>query len=175
LSKSEHCHRKESEITIIGAGITGSVLAIILTRMGYKTTIIEKTSLNVNKAGESLTPECKKLLNNLGFKASFNSSQEYLGNLSRWGSDEPSETNFITNPYSNGITVDRSIFDLELLTYAKSTGVDVFLKTEIKHIHEENKEWVVNICNDSEITNLKTQLVIFAAGRSYKYRQSLAT
>lgn len=154
------------DIIIIGGGITGSATSIFLKNLGYKVAVIEKTDLNKFKQGESLSPECKRFFRLLNFTFDSNTSIEYHANNSCWGSSETLTSDFIFNPYGNGISIDRQLLEHRLIEHSHSCGNNILLETTILKIQFTGKVWELSIKNNNNIGIIKSRLVIFATGRT---------
>jgi flavin-dependent dehydrogenase len=153
------------DIVIVGGGVSGSALASSLSKLGYKVAVIERSSLTNFKAGESLSPECKRHFSDLSFQYNETTTSEYYGHISFWGSSVSTSQNFIFNPYGNGFSIDRLAFEKQLLTNAENNGATVFMpaKTTIHHINETC--WESMIEQNGNSFYLRSKLVIYATGR----------
>ncbi len=154
------------DIVLIGGGITGSATSIFLNNLGYKVAVIEKTDLNKFKQGESLSPECKRFFNLLKFHFNENIAIEYYANNSNWGSNETLTSDFIFNPYGNGISIDRQLFEHSLISHSQSCGNNILLETNILKIQFTGNGWELSIKNNNSISIIKSRLLIFATGRN---------
>jgi flavin-dependent dehydrogenase len=154
------------DIIIIGGGITGSATSIFLKNLGYNVAVIEKTDLNKFKQGESLSPECKRFFNLLNFPFNDNIAIEYFANNSNWGSNETLTSDFIFNPYGNGISIDRQLLEHGLISHSQSCGNNILLETSILKIQFLNNNWEISIKNNDKESLIKSRLLIFATGRT---------
>lgn len=156
------------DIVISGGGVSGSALASSLAKQGYKVAVIERSSLDNFKAGESLSPECKRHFSELSFQYNETTTSEYYGHISFWGSPAGSTQDFIFNPYGNGFSIDRLAFEKQLLTHAENNGVTVFMPAKTI-IHQINVTcWESNIEQNGNRFLLRSKLVIYATGRSVR-------
>lgn len=153
---------------IIGGGITGSAAAISFVKLGYSVALIEKSGFEKFKAGESLSPECKKYFSVIDFDIDHSCSSEYYGTRSLWGSNEINEKSFIYNPYGNGIAIDRNGFELQLFHHAGNCGAKTFPAAKTKNIITHKDRCQVVVEQNGETRLLNSGLVIYATGRSGK-------
>ena len=155
----------EFDIAIIGAGITGSVASISLQSLGYKIAIIERTNLSTFKQGESLAPECKRYFHFLGLNFSSETAIEYSGNSFVWGEDSVKTNDFIFNPYGNGLSIDKTYFEQQLMAHAKNKGVIIFQESKIVNIIFQEKIGNITLDVAEEEKVIKARFIIFATGR----------
>jgi flavin-dependent dehydrogenase len=158
---------------VIGGGLAGSVFAISLAKKGYKIVLVEKSDLSKYKAGESLSPECKRYLHKLGLNLSELPAHEYYGNDSAWGSDKIEEHNFIFNPFGSGISIDRNVFEQKVIENALTQGVEVYLNTKTNSIKRVRNRFVTVFENNDQTVVLTTSLVVYATGRANPSQTSL--
>lgn len=156
------------DFVIIGGGITGSITSIQLTKQGYRVALIERSNLEHFKPGESLAPRCRNLIDNLGIALRLEVTKEYFGNSSRWGSDELVSTDFIFNPYGNGVSVDRAGFELSLIGSARDSGVAIFLQTQILQMRPTKSGYLITVNNDRR--PIESKIAIIATGRNSSLR-----
>jgi flavin-dependent dehydrogenase len=123
------------DVAIIGGGPAGSAAAIRLARAGSSVILIEKESRREFKAGETLPPEAKPLLSDLGVGvAELNEQLASYGNESAWGSDRLVSNPFIKSPYGKGWHLDRPGFDQMLRRVARNAGACVLDDTAVTGI-----------------------------------------
>ena len=111
-------------VLVVGAGPAGASAAIFLAAQGFEVQAIDRRdSLRAEpgalpKIGESLPPDAKTLLGQLGVWEAFESGPHLrcTGNKSYWGSGEVRYHDFLTHPLGHGWHVDRIVFERQLLT-----------------------------------------------------------
>jgi flavin-dependent dehydrogenase len=154
------------DVLIIGGGITGSTTSIMLQKAGYKTIIIDKTSLDTFKQGESLHPICKANFESLNISFDDTEAIPYYGITARWGNNELNISNFIFNPYGNGLAIDRNNVEAKLINKAINTGAHVNLATSIVTINPRHNYWECKINCQNNIKTYKAGFVVIATGRN---------
>lgn len=157
---------KDVEILIIGAGITGAGCSILLQKAGYSTALIDSTNLEKFKAGESLSPECKSLLEHFSVEMTESEIQEYHGVDSCWGQRSVTRTDYIFNPYGNGISIAKNSFENKLVKKATELGCICSLASVVRQLEFKNTKWEIVVKNDSELKSFKAKFIIIATGRS---------
>jgi len=159
------CSNQIFDVIIIGGGITGSTTSVFLKKLGYKVAIIEKTNLNKFKAGESLSPECKRFFNLMDFNLDETIATDYYANHSSWGSRETVIKDFIFNPYGCGISIDRQLLEQHLMKHTCSSGNEILLESTVLQIQFCNDVWEIRINKDGVNSMIRSRLIIFATGR----------
>ena len=162
------------KILIIGAGPAGSAAAIFLAQAGVRATVVDRESIspsgaNAFKVGESLPPAAKTLLNQLGIWASFQAAGHLkcYNNRSYWHSEQPTFTDFITQPPGYGWHLDRIVFERQLVGKAREAGVRLLPNTKLKTADFDGRRWAVVL----ELADGQTQagyydFIIDASGRN---------
>ncbi len=85
--------------------------------------LIDRVSPRAFKIGESLPGAAGRLLTSLGLPPPGEGHLRLGGNLSAWGSDELTPTDFLNDPDGAGWRLDRPRFDESLRTAAVEAGV----------------------------------------------------
>ena len=135
------------DVIIIGGGPAGTAAAISLSQLGYKAALVERSDYNKIRFGETVQPEVKKLLNQLGVWAKFVEDKHFpaSGIQSAWGQDELYEKNYIFNPYGNGWHLDRLKFDTMMVKAAEDKDVYVLRGARVEQCFEDAKgNWTIN-------------------------------
>ena len=145
-------HRSECfDVVIIGGGPAGASAAITLAEKGFRIAIVERSSYNTRRIGETLPPSIRHPLSRLGLWQNFLEDKhlESFAIRSSWSISEAYERNHIFDPYGSGWHVDRAKFDIMLMIAAKEIGADIFTQSNITHIsHEEGQGWRIIIVKD---------------------------
>lgn len=113
-------------VAIVGGGPAGAVAALVLARRGVGVTVLESGPGPAAKVGETLPPALTPLLRHLGLEEWLEQDGHLRsqGNRSLWGSPEPGESPFLSNPHGEGWHVDRQRFEARLAEMAREAGVE---------------------------------------------------
>jgi flavin-dependent dehydrogenase len=116
--------------------------------------------------GESLPPECKPILEQLGLWNDFKGDghRPCYGNQSVWGHLSLQSTDFINSPWGHGWNIDRIKFERMLRNSAKQNGVDFYLGTKIVKIERlYNNKWHLKLASSHY---LNANFIVDATGRA---------
>lgn len=115
------------DVVVVGGGPAGAATARALGRAGVSVTLIEASTFDGPRIGESIPPNTQPLLAELGLWASFLAEKHAPchGSVSAWGSPTPGYNNFLFNPYGHGWHLDRRRFDPWLAAMAAEAGAHV--------------------------------------------------
>jgi flavin-dependent dehydrogenase len=156
------------DVVILGGGPGGASAAISLAQKGYSVAVIEKTSFSNVRIGETIPPEISTCLNELSIsKDIFNEHLPSYANKSAWGNESLIENNFFFNPFGNGWHLDRLKFDKQLIDHAVKSKAEVFIKSEIKRIAQDNTgNWNIKFSIDQQEKVISARFLIDATGRA---------
>lgn len=114
------------DVAIAGGGPAASVTAMLLARAGASCVILERDDDAGDKAGESLPPAARPLLDELGVwdDLARDGHRPCHGNRSVWGSEVAEEMPFVFTPYEHGWHLDRRRFELMLADRAVAAGAE---------------------------------------------------
>jgi flavin-dependent dehydrogenase len=118
---------KSYDVILAGGGIAGSAAAAILATHGLRVLILGFAMPKKTNLGETLSPEAKPLLQEMGLWTEFISSRHLPspGNCSAWGSEDLHEQDFIFNPHGHAWRLDRAEFEKLLQNNAVKKGAQV--------------------------------------------------
>jgi len=161
-------------ILIIGAGPAGCAAAIFLTQAGFQITVVDRGdpgehNTTVFKVGESLPPTAKTLLDQLGIWESFQNAGHLkcFNNRSYWYSEQPTFTDFITQPPGYGWHLDRPAFDRQLVRETQSNGVVLKGATKVKAADYDGNKWSVILESaDGQTQSGAYDFIVDASGRN---------
>jgi flavin-dependent dehydrogenase len=165
-------------ILVIGLGPAGSAAAIFLAQKGLKVLAID-TQLNKDlRIGESLPPNSKILLQELGLWQNFKNGPHKIsyGNQSYWGDDIAEHSDFLHHPQGNGWHIDRPAFEAMLVDHARQLGVDILDHTKILsadrhypdniHGYSRTQGWDVILKSDGIEHQIQCSFIVDASGRN---------
>lgn len=139
MDSSQHC-----DVLVIGGGPAGSVVSSVLATKVSVIFVDDSQLRNPSfKIGESLPPQSKPILHEIGVLKRINEIQQlpYVGTLSIWGNDEPTSNSFLFNSSGNGWHLNRMNFDNLLRLNAKEKGAR-FLDGSITSFERKDGKWI---------------------------------
>ncbi len=168
---------KPLHCTIIGGGPAGTATAIRLQQFGYVTALVERSTYEHWRVGETLPPAIQVPLKTLGVW------QEFLGEnflpsqsiCSAWGCPELSETHFLLNPYGNGWHIDRAKFDRMLAGAAQKAGCRLLLETQLAGVETRNGRWELRLKKGGKPLIVESEIIVDATGRSATLARQLGS
>jgi flavin-dependent dehydrogenase len=148
------------DVAIIGGGPAGAATGIYLSRAGRNVAILEATSYDTPRFGETLPPDVHPALRDLGVWDAFLalSPTESPGIVSVWGGDRAGEQDFLSSPHGAGWCVDRNSFDAMLLTEAGRLGAHICTSRRAAAPERTSSGW--------SIGEIAARFVVDAAGRN---------
>jgi flavin-dependent dehydrogenase len=152
------------DITIAGAGPSGSVLALLAARARYRVLLVEKSRFEKPRFGETAPPELRQTLTRVGLErlAQAPFCREAPEVLSVWGSDEPRSRHHICSPYGTALHLDRRAFDEALAFAARNAGADLKLECSARFAAQPDGGYIVQLSNGDRI---RSRAAILATGR----------
>jgi len=154
-------HRKDYDVVIVGAGPSGSVVAIGLAERGYHVGLVERTGFPRPHVGICLSDQTIDFLEYLGLQDEISNTDLWRRNLTaiRW---ESPQIQLVSQP---GFHVDRGHFDQILLDKARSHGVDIFQPAQILESGFHGRDCRLKIATEAETFELTGHFMVDATGR----------
>ena len=131
--------------------------------------LVERGAYDAPKVGETLPPEIRRLLEQLGIWQHFLDGRHLPspGIVSVWGSERPHDNDLVFNPYGSGWHIDRGRFDRMLARSAADAGSTLFLRAAVRSCkHSPGEGWRVQMRIADAPRALSCRAVVVAAGRS---------
>jgi flavin-dependent dehydrogenase len=121
------------DVAVVGGGPAGAAAAIVLAGSGARVALLERSTYDGVRIGETLPPDVRLPLERLGVWEQFRDGGHLPspGIVASWGGPEPYANDFILNPYGCGWRVDRNSFDSMLAAAAAETGAVVKTGTAV--------------------------------------------
>jgi flavin-dependent dehydrogenase len=160
---------KKVDAVIVGGGPAGMATALGLVRAGHSAVVVEKSRYDGVRIGETLPPNARAPLTQLGVWERFEREGHApaYGIRSAWGQSEPFTNDFIFNPYGNGWHVDRRRFDALLADAACEAGANVHQGAQLTSCEQDAQgHWRIALMCADEPHTYTTRLLIDATGRA---------
>lgn len=159
------------DVVILGGGPAGTASALSLRRHApsLSVALVEQSSYDAPRVGETLPPTVQTVLEQLGVWETFVSEGHVAayGTCSAWGSDELFDNEFIYHPAGRGWHLDRRRFDRMLAREAQKRGVTFYSGykfTDSSHNNRASQLLILKGEQGSE-TVVEASFVIDATGR----------
>lgn len=128
---------ERADLIVVGGGPAGAATALALRRRGpARVLLVEASRFDGPRIGESIPPDTRLLLAELGLWESFAAEghDPCHGSCSSWGSEQLGYNDFLFNPYGPGWHLDRRRFDAWLARAAQAAGAQVRTGTRVSAI-----------------------------------------
>ncbi len=142
------------QILIAGGGPAGAAAALVLARRGRRVLLAEGAAPDPFRIGEAVPPAARPLLRDLGVLDRFLADGHLpcYGNVSVWGNEQPSTTDFIFDPNGHGWHVDRTRFDATLRHAARDAGAQLLPGTRAAEVARDSDAWRVTLTDGAGCT-----------------------
>lgn len=183
MAKSASKKLSDSHVAVVGAGLTGSLLAILLARRGMKVTILERRPdmrVETISAGRSInlniTRRGLRALDKAGLKQTIlDNSVPMMGRLIHSRQGELTYQAYGRDESEFGNSVSRGELNKTLMTEAEKTGkVTIQFSSRVTNIDlETNTITIKSDSSESEVTQA-FDLVIGTDGSASQIRESMS-
>ena len=165
------------DVVVLGGGPAGSAaaLALMQVRPELRVALVEASSFERPRIGETLAPGGRQLLEGLGaWERVRGCALESFATSAVWGSDERHDNEFLISARGNAWHVERSAFDAALADCAAASGVAVHLRTRfVASLRRAGGRWELVLArsgggtpaNGGESFACDASVVIDATGR----------
>ena len=187
--------RLKTEIAILGSGFAGSILALLLNKVGLKTVVIDKTTHPRFAIGESSTPIGNMILSDLADKYDLPALKP-LATFGTWRDTYPHLTNgrkrgfsYFQHKKGEPFTPDsrhtnellvtastdnyrcdthwlRADVDYFLFQEAQKAGIRVFDNTLIQSLEHGPSGWRISARNNDQVLSIDAEFVVDATGQA---------
>lgn len=166
----------EIDLAIVGGGVAGAATAIALQKQGEKrVALLEKSSQDDFRIGETVPPNIRTVLAQLGVLDSFEQDGHLpsLGNCSAWGGTQLGFQDFFFYPGGNGWHLNRARFNTALANAAEECGTILMRDTTVVGCNQlADRKWRLTLRTKNGCQfQVTTTFVVDASG----HRSILAT
>lgn len=152
---------------IVGGGAAGATTALCLARRGLPALVVESSTYDGFRVGETLPPVGRVLLERLGLWEHF-ATQEHVPSQaihSAWGSAELAEQHSLYSLFGTGWHLERRRFDEMLAAAAAAAGAQVLRASRITTLSLTEKVHARIECPAGELA-VEAEVVVDATGRA---------
>ncbi len=155
------------DVLVLGAGPAGAVAALNLAPL-YQVAIVEQRAEPPQRIGESLPPAARRLLEAMGLWKAFlqQGHAPCHGNLSRWGGEEPTETDFLRDLDGHGWHLDRARYESWLRSAAVARGAALLCPATPRTVTRQGEMWRVLLDTAGGPLVIRARALIDASGRN---------
>lgn len=128
---------RKYDVVVLGGGPAGCATALTLAEAGIdRLLVVESSDYEQPRIGESIPPDTRVLLAQLGLLETFltEGHEPCLGSCSSWGSDELGYNDFIFSLFGSGWHLDRRRFDALLAQAVQRRGLELRTRTRFRGI-----------------------------------------
>jgi flavin-dependent dehydrogenase len=164
------------DVAVVGGGPGGAAAALTLARAGASVAILERSSYDRPRIGETLPPHADHLLHRLGVADVLVGDHVLpsFGNTSVWGDSAARSLSFIFAPHGAGTHVVRERFDELLAAAAASGGARLETSASVVSCRALNGDWEIGVRSAGGTRRiLRSRYLIDATGRRSALAQAL--
>jgi flavin-dependent dehydrogenase len=142
-----------ADVVIVGGGPAGTALAIGVMREGRRAVVIESSDYSAVRAGETLQPATRPLLERIGVWEAFLAAAHVTsyGVASSWGGAGLEANDFFVAARGNGWHLDRAAFDRMLAAEAERRGATLLTNTRVTDMQRSAGRWRITVSSGETI------------------------
>ena len=161
----------EYDVAVLGGGPAGCATAVALRRRGVGRVLVVERELDAVRIGESIPPESRLLLEQLGLWSAFTADghEPCLGSCSVWGGDAPGYNDFLFNPHGTGWHLDRSRFDALLARAASEAGAELRVGCRFDAAQRDAGGFVLRLTTRAGAAVVRARFVVDATGSRARF------
>lgn len=156
------------DVSIIGAGPSGSIAAAILCQKGYKVGVFERQVFPRFSIGESLLPQCMEFIEEAGMLEAVRAGDfQYKGGANFSFRDQAAEFDFgdkSSAGHSSTFQVTRASFDKILIDEAENMGAEVFYNTLVEDAEFTKYKAVLKLSSADGTRHVTSRFCLDASG-----------
>ena len=163
------------DVAVLGGGPAGTAAALtLLKRPGVSVAVVEGSAYDAPRAGESLTPGVRPLLEYLGVWDAFRQQNalEAFGSHAAWGRPDLGSLDYLFTLHGTGWSLDRVAFDRMLADAVAARGGAVLTRTRFAGAARDGDGWAVRLEGETAGT-LRARYLIDATGRPARLARRL--
>ena len=155
------------DVVVAGGGPAGAVAALELSRRGVRVALIEQSAYEDPRVGETLPPQIRQPLTELGAWERFLASGplESYGIRTAWETQAARHRDFISSPYGCGWHVDRARFDAMLADAAADAGAELLLSAHVQSCTMSNGRCQLDVVHNKKNLTFTGRVLVDATGR----------
>lgn len=161
----------QCDVVILGGGPAGVATALSLLKYNpsLRVVIVERSGYDQARIGETLPPNARLLLEQLGVWPAFTKAHHLpaYGTCAVWGGPSLHTNESFFNLHGHGWHLNRSAFDAMLAQAAVQRGAMLYLRTRFLGCHQlSDQSWHLTVrTQKSAPTQLNPRFVVDATGR----------
>ena len=158
----------EVEVAVVGGGPAGLAAALRLARRGVSVAVCERAAAPRPRAGETVPPQIRPLLEELGAWEGFLVAGHLPGwaTSSSWGGEGVGYSDFLFRPGGPGWHLDRARSEADLEAAALAAGAAVVRGVGVEPEAEPAGGWRLTVSRATgEVGRLRARIAVDASGR----------
>lgn len=166
------------DVLVVGGGPAGLAAALELCHRGsLSVVVVERTSYDQPRIGETLSPGAGTLLAHLGVTAGFDADGHVpaYGTAAAWGGPELATRDFLMTPFGSGWHLDRRRFDARLAESAEQAGAAVWRRSTLRRLAEGPDGFTVAVERDVGVEEVQARFLVEASGKAAAVARRLGT